>query len=125
MRAVRQVPVRQRLAQRRGSAVHPHLELRRADGLVQRVVQDAVAHVPDRRRERQAREHFFQRRGKRRTLGPLQGSPDGGGGGVWFTGSWSYGVPLLEGCVTSARLVAERILQQHDLDASHIASILD
>jgi len=74
---------------------------------------------------RQAREHFFQRRGKRRTLGPLQGSPDGGGGGVWFTGSWSYGVPLLEGCVTSARLVAERILQQHDLDASHIASILD
>ena len=74
---------------------------------------------------RQAREHFFQRRGKRRALGPLQGSPDGGGGGVWFTGSWSYGVPLLEGCVTSARLVAERILQQHDLDASHIASILD
>lgn len=74
---------------------------------------------------RQAREHFFQKHGTRQTLGSLQGSPDGGGGGIWFTGSWSYGLPLLEGCVTSARQVAERILQQHDLDISHIASILD
>ncbi|EST08136.2 hypothetical protein PSEUBRA_002219 [Kalmanozyma brasiliensis GHG001] len=44
--------------------------------------------------------------GRRLALGPLQA----GAGGVWVCGSWAVGIPLLEGCVVSAQLVAEEIL---------------
>lgn len=51
---------------------------------------------------------------------------------IWFCGSWSYGVPLLEGtvvfhllsgCVTSARLVATDILRKADLSTKHIEEV--
>lgn len=79
---------------------------------------------------RQARQHFFQTSGTRHgqpkhVLGPLQGPPPAmQGGGVFVSGSWSYGVPLLEGCVTSGRLVAERILKDQGLDTTHITNLL-
>ncbi len=41
-------------------------------------------------------------------LGPLQGGGRGGPG-MWICGSYAYpGIPLLEGCVVSARLVVEQ-----------------
>ncbi|GAA5912855.1 uncharacterized protein JCM6883_004856 [Sporobolomyces salmoneus] len=54
--------------------------------------------------------------------GLLLGSPDsegtgqqrrGGGGGIYFTGSWcERGIPLLEGCVTSAENVVRDLLER-------------
>lgn len=35
--------------------------------------------------------------------------------GIWLAGSWAKGIPLLEGCVFSARLVATAILQHEGL----------
>ncbi|TKY88424.1 hypothetical protein EX895_002776 [Sporisorium graminicola] len=50
------------------------------------------------------------------SLGPLQQQREqeegGDGAKVWVCGSWAIGIPLLEGCVVSARLVAEEILRQ-------------
>ncbi|KZP32447.1 hypothetical protein FIBSPDRAFT_848864, partial [Athelia psychrophila] len=50
-------------------------------------------------------------------LGPLQGPGAGEGGakgagvGVWAVGSYAYpGIPLLEGCVVSARNVARAVV---------------
>ncbi len=34
---------------------------------------------------------------------------------IWVCGSWSPGIPLLEGCVRSARLVCEEIIRQEGL----------
>ena len=60
-------------------------------------------------------------------LGELQGAAapviasDASGKGtkanaqIWACGSWSPGIPLLEGCVRSARLVCEEILRQEDI----------
>ncbi|KAF9014759.1 hypothetical protein BDZ89DRAFT_1076325 [Hymenopellis radicata] len=45
------------------------------------------------------------------TLGPLQGGGrlQSGGPGIWICGSYAYpGIPLLEGCAVSARLVVEQ-----------------
>lgn len=32
--------------------------------------------------------------------------------GIWACGSWSPGIPLLEGCVTSSKLVVEALLRE-------------
>ncbi|WFD32472.1 hypothetical protein MSPP1_003520 [Malassezia sp. CBS 17886] len=93
---------------------------------------------------RRARQHFFRTAadapsGKARrwsllrddamhgSLGPLQGRPHSAdarlGPGIWLNGSWSFGIPLLEGCVTSARLVAASLLEAEGLDASYIHNI--
>lgn len=46
-------------------------------------------------------------------LGALQGTGDGDvGPGIWVCGSWSPGIPLLEGCVVSSRLVVDAMLNQ-------------
>lgn len=62
------------------------------------------------------------------TLGPLQqqrqrqgmGKKEGEEGGVkvWVCGSWAVGIPLLEGCVVSARLVAQEILSVEGVRSS-------
>lgn len=74
---------------------------------------------------------------KQLRLGPLQGRPpkqddtDGSAQvqfpGIWLTGSWSFGVPLLEGmcvshagCVSSARLVSTRLLESEGYSTAHI-----
>lgn len=44
-------------------------------------------------------------------LGKLQ-EGQGEGVGIWVCGSWAVGIPLLEGCVVSARVVAEEILRR-------------
>lgn len=44
-------------------------------------------------------------------LGALQGH-----GGIWTCGSWSPGIPLLEGCVTSSQLVVRELLRRIDGD---------
>lgn len=47
------------------------------------------------------------------TLGAAQGVPlveHGSQARIWACGSWSPGIPLLEGCVRSARLVADAII---------------
>ncbi|KAN0064439.1 hypothetical protein ACQY0O_002817 [Thecaphora frezii] len=69
-----------------------------------------------------ARHQFFaQHRGGVR-LGPLQGGrvregkPDTRQPGVWYCGSWATGIPLLEGCVVSARLVCQALLQGEELE---------
>lgn len=43
--------------------------------------------------------------------GDLQGGQEGMPG-VWFCGSYSYGIPLLEGCVVGSDLVVESILRR-------------
>ncbi|KDN47736.1 hypothetical protein K437DRAFT_255745 [Tilletiaria anomala UBC 951] len=48
----------------------------------------------------------------------LRREVDGGGeagGQLWVCGSWSPGIPLLEGCVRSARLVCEEIMRQEGI----------
>ncbi|KAJ3108401.1 hypothetical protein HDU96_007538 [Phlyctochytrium bullatum] len=41
------------------------------------------------------------------------GSEDGSRGGMWFVGSYaSHGIPLLEGCVTSAARVTKRLCEE-------------
>lgn len=45
------------------------------------------------------------------SLGELQGASVPGAPAVYVCGSWSSGIPLLEGCVSSARLTAASILQ--------------
>ncbi|CBQ69629.1 conserved hypothetical protein [Sporisorium reilianum SRZ2] len=37
---------------------------------------------------------------------------------VWVCGSWAVGIPLLEGCVVSARLVAEEIMRREGVEVS-------
>lgn len=63
-------------------------------------------------------------------LGKLQGRFPAGaesdttaGPGIWVSGSWTMGIPLLEGCVTSARLVSDSILSSHGLSTEHIRKI--
>lgn len=53
-------------------------------------------------------------------LGPLQGQHDKALPGIWVCGSWTYGVPLLEGCVSSARLVAKALLTSEGLSTHKI-----
>ncbi|PWZ01807.1 hypothetical protein BCV70DRAFT_210096 [Testicularia cyperi] len=48
-------------------------------------------------------------------LGRLQGSVSPHMPGIWTCGSWASGIPLLEGCVVSARLVASQIIRDHNL----------
>lgn len=82
---------------------------------------------------RKARELFFDRdatKSRQPMLGALQGPPGQGHNGVckspgiWFCGSWSYGVPLLEGCVTSARLVTDRILALESAEGRQHSAIV-
>lgn len=46
------------------------------------------------------------------SLGELQGASESGAPAVYVCGSWSSGIPLLEGCVSSARLTSASILQE-------------
>ena len=86
---------------------------------------------------RDARRAFFRHASGRRDadayqnarrhlrLGPLQGRPAGKADtqplpGIWLTGSWSFGVPLLEGCVSSARLVATSLLEDAGYTTAHV-----
>lgn len=55
---------------------------------------------------KQAQEGLFEWRRGQVELGRLQGQA-----GIWTCGSWSPGIPLLEGCVVSARLVVHALLQ--------------
>lgn len=87
-------------------------------------------------RGRDARRNFFQERNDQRRyksrlheslsrlkLGPLQGRPAGENvrdPGIWVNGSWSFGVPLLEGCISSARLVCTELLQSEGFSSAHI-----
>jgi len=54
-------------------------------------------------------------------LGELQGvgksTEDGSKGvGIWVCGSWGPGIPLLEGCVKTARLVCEELINTEELE---------
>lgn len=95
---------------------------------------------------RDARRKFFYHVGKirpshaledsnnRLRLGPLQGRPHRIEAnntlelpGIWLNGSWSFGVPLLEGklcshpgCVSSARLVSTRLLELEGFSTAHL-----
>lgn len=74
----------------------------------------------------------YQNARRQLRLGPLQGRPTSKADtqqlpGIWLTGSWSFGVPLLEGtpatdpgCVSSARLVAARLLEDAGYTTAHI-----
>jgi len=54
-------------------------------------------------------------------LGVLQGARDGDSPGIWICGSYAHsGIPLLEGCVVSARNVVEQgILKSEEVQWAH------
>ncbi|KAJ9475788.1 hypothetical protein PHBOTO_005851 [Pseudozyma hubeiensis] len=104
------------------SYLHPHPSTILSSSTFERAVIDVEAHLA-----RQSLFHLSQSTrvkqgssvetagGRRLSLGTLQQHKRGerlaDEARVWVCGSWAVGIPLLEGCVVSARLVAEEILR--------------
>ncbi|GAC94730.1 hypothetical protein PHSY_002303 [Pseudozyma hubeiensis SY62] len=103
-------------------SLHPHPSTILSSSTFERAVIDVEAHLA-----RQSLFHLSQATrtkqgvsvetagGRKLSLGTLQqhkrGERKRDEARVWVCGSWAVGIPLLEGCVVSARLVAEEIMR--------------
>lgn len=95
----------------------PHPSLRLSSSTFERAVLDVESHIA-----RQGLFHFSTSSshtkkgvktagGRKLVLGPLQQTQKGKRVKVWVCGSYAVGIPLLEACVVSARLIAEEIVR--------------
>lgn len=92
----------------------PHLMPRADAVLSQTYFERAVINVP----AHLARQRLFAQDGGKLRLGELHQRVAPTLPAVWTCGSWATGIPLLEGCVVSARLVALEIARLESLPLS-------